>query len=235
MQYYTDMNYVENMKCDYYFEDAFNKKINSIETNKVSLFHQNIKSLPKHIDDFELYINSLDIKFSFIGLSETWLDKHKQKFYDLQGYYCVKMYRENRMGGGVSLHIREGIPHIRRNDLEYFDNELESILIEIDKDIFMTHSKVIIAVTYRMPDSSVEIFSEGISDILNTIQKEKKIFYLTGDLNIDFLKSDIHKSTSLLSDVFYKPSDEMSSNAITFMKYGSDGMNCKKVSIDLDR
>ena len=33
MQYYTDMNYVENMKCDYYLEDAFNKKISSIETN----------------------------------------------------------------------------------------------------------------------------------------------------------------------------------------------------------
>ena len=203
MQYYTDMNYVENMKCDYYFEDAFNKKISTIETNKLSLFHQNIKSLPKHIDDFESYINSLQIKFSFIGLSETWLDKDKQEFYDLQGYYCINRYRENRRGGGVSLHIREGIPHIRRNDLEYFDNELESIFIEIDKDVFMTHSNVIIAVTYRMPDSSVEIFSERISDILNTIQKEKKIFYLTGDLNIDFLKSDIHKSTSSLIDVFY--------------------------------
>ena len=96
MQYYTDMNYVENMKCDYYFEDAFNKKISNIETNKLSLFHQNIKSIPKQIDDFELYINSLDIKFSFIGLSETWLDKDKQEFYDLQGYYCINRYRENR-------------------------------------------------------------------------------------------------------------------------------------------
>ena len=86
MQYYSDMNYVENMKPDYYFEDAFNKKISSIETNKLSLFHQNIKSLPKHIDDFESYINSLHIKFSFIGLSETWLDKDNQEFYDLQGY-----------------------------------------------------------------------------------------------------------------------------------------------------
>ena len=162
------------MKCDYYFEDAFNKKISSLETNTLSLFHQNIKSLPKHIDDFELYINSLDIKLSFIGLMETRLDKDKQEFYDLQGYYCINRYRENRRGGGVSLYICEGTPHIRRNDLEYFDIELESIFIEIDKDIFMTHSNVIIAVTYRLPDSSVEIFSERISDILNTIQKEKK-------------------------------------------------------------
>ena len=78
---------------------------------------------------------------------------HKVLFY--WTCYCINRYRENRRGGGVSLHIREGIPHIRRNDLEYFDNELESIFIEIDKDVFMTHSNVIIAVTYRMPDSSL--------------------------------------------------------------------------------
>ena len=185
MQYYTDMNYVENMKCDYYFEDAFNKKISSIETNKLSLFHRNIKSLPKHIDDFELYINSLARKFSFIGLIETRLHKDKQELYDLQEYHCINRYRENMRGGSVSFHICEGIPHIRRNDLDYFGNELESIFIEIDKDIFIKHSNVIIAVTYRMPDSSVEIF------------------YLTGDLNIDFLKSDTHKSTSSSIGVFY--------------------------------
>ena len=51
---------------------------------------------------------------------------------------------------------------------------MESISIEIDNDIFMTHSNVIIVVAYRMPDSSVEIFSERISDIFNTLQKEKK-------------------------------------------------------------
>ena len=47
MQYYTDMNYVENMKCDYYFEDSFNKKINSMEKidchcfTKTSKIYQN--------------------------------------------------------------------------------------------------------------------------------------------------------------------------------------------------
>ena len=112
-------------------------------------------------------------------------------------------YRDNRRGGGVSLHIRDGISYIRRNELEYFDNELESIFIEIDKNTFMTNSNVIIAVTYWMPDLSVEIFNERITAILNTIQREKKIFYSIGDLNIDFLKSDAHISTNSLIDVLY--------------------------------
>ena len=51
MQYYTDMNYVENKQCDYYFEDTFNEKIGSIETNRLSMFHKDITSLPNHVDE----------------------------------------------------------------------------------------------------------------------------------------------------------------------------------------
>ena len=54
-----------------------------------------------------------------------------------------------------------------------------------------------------MPNPSVEIFNERISDILNTIQRETKIFYLIGDLNIDFLKSDAHISTNSLIGALY--------------------------------
>ena len=100
------------------------------------------------------------MKFSFTGLIETWLDKDKEEFYYLQGYFCINRYRDNRRGGGVLLHIWEDIYYIRRNDLEYFDSELESIFTEIDENTFMTNSNIIIAVTYRMPDLSVEVFNE---------------------------------------------------------------------------
>ena len=64
-------------------------------------------------------------------------------------------------------------------------------------------SNVVIAVIYRMPDSSVNVFNERINDTLNVIQKENKLIYVMGDLNIDLLKSDVHKSTSSLLDVLY--------------------------------
>ena len=64
-------------------------------------------------------------------------------------------------------------------------------------------SNVVIAVVYRMPDSSVDVFNERITDIMNVIQKENKMIYAMGDLNIDFLKSDVHKSTNSLLDVLY--------------------------------
>ena len=43
-----------------------------------------------------------------------------------------------------------------------------------------------------MRNSCVEVFNERISDIMNSIEKEGKVIYLIGDLNIDFLKADVH-------------------------------------------
>ena len=136
-------------------------------------------------------------------MTETWLTECKQEYYDLPHYSCINKFRNDRKGGGVTLKIREGFTYFRRSDLEHFDNELESIFIEVDKTIFNTVSNVVIAVIYRMPDSSVDVFNERINDILNVIQKENKLIYVMGDLNIDLLKSDVHKSISSLLDVLY--------------------------------
>ena len=50
----------------------------------------NIKSLPKHHNEREIYLDSLHVKFSFIVLSETWLDVFKHELYDINGYcLCI--------------------------------------------------------------------------------------------------------------------------------------------------
>ena len=148
-------------------------------------------------------MNSLDFKFSFIGLSETWLDDNKEEFYDIKGYSSVNRYRKDKKDGGVSLYIRKGITFMLRNDLDYFDSEMETVFIEIDKYIFGTDSNIVIGVIYRMPNSSVDIFNDRISEVMNVIQKERKLCYLMGDLNIDFLKADDHRATGELLDVLY--------------------------------
>ena len=54
-----------------------------------------------------------------------------------------------------------------------------------------------------MPDASVDIFNERITDILNVIDRDKKIIYLIGDLNIDIFKCESHKPTSTALDILY--------------------------------
>ena len=205
VQFYSENHYIQSFSCDYYFEDDFNSKIGNkcASTDKLSFFHMNIKSLPKHHNELELYLDSLHVKLSFIALSETWLDEFKHELYYINGYCCVHRYRTARKRGGVTLAIKNEIPYISRSDIEYFDSEMESLFIEIDKDVFGTSSNIVIGVIYRMPDSSVDIFSDRMNDVLNTIQNERKLCYILGDLNIDFLKHDEHRSTSTFLDVLY--------------------------------
>ena len=112
-QYFSDSNYINNTQCDYYTEETFNYKFknNYDFKDKLSLFHMNIKSLPKHHCELEIYLDSLSVKFSIIGLTETWLDENKEALYDIPQYTCINRYRSNRRDGGVTLAIKNGIPY----------------------------------------------------------------------------------------------------------------------------
>ena len=201
--FYTNVHFTVNMKCDYYFEDHFRQKNGFTDSSQLSPFHLNIKSLSKHYDELDTYMNCLEYKFVFIGLADTWLNEDKQSFFDLQNYTSINKFREGRKGGGVSLQILQNIPYIKRNDLAHFDSEMESIFIEIDKCVYNTNSNIIIGVIYRMPNACVDVFTDRLTDIMNVIEKEHKLCYIMGDLNIDFLKADDHKSTGALLDVLY--------------------------------
>ena len=91
-----------------------------------------------------------------------------------------------------------------RDDLSSFDDELEIIGIEIEKECYNTVSNIIILLIYRVPGSSIESFSDKMSLLLDTIaRKENKLCYLMGDLNIDLIKHDTHQPTSDFLDLMY--------------------------------
>ena len=131
----------------------------------------------------------MKFKFSFIALTENWLDESKQDLFDLQGYNCLHKFRKRKRGGGVSLYIENGIDFINRPDLGYFDSEMESLFIENEGGNFKLSNNIIIAVIYRMPNTSLDIFNDRIGNIMNIMTRENKLCYFLGDLNIDLLKS----------------------------------------------
>ena len=143
------------------------------------------------------------MKFSFIVLTETWLSEGTEELYGIQNYNVVNRFRKGRKGGCVTLYINENIPCVIRNDLEFFDSEMESLFIEVDNNVFQTSSSIIIGIVYRMPDSSIDIFNDRMTDIMNKVNKENKLFYMLGDLNIDLLKYEEHRLTSSFVDILY--------------------------------
>ena len=122
LQFYSDNHYIQSTSCDYYLEDSFNDKFGKASNldDSLSFFHQNIKSLPKHQNELEIYLDSLNCNFSFIGLTETWLDESKEALHDISNYTCLHRYRQNRKGGGVTIAVRNGIAFKVRNDLKNF-------------------------------------------------------------------------------------------------------------------
>ena len=114
-------------------------------------------------------INSLKLEYTMIALTETWLDQSKQDLYNMPKYNCINRFRKQRRGGGVSLYIKNDIKFMNRPDLEYFDAEMESLFIEIDKNVFNLSSNVIVGVIYRMPNTCMEIFNDRMSDIINIV------------------------------------------------------------------
>ena len=107
LQFYTETNYIQNTKCDYYLEDSFNYCFSESETEAInaSFFHLNIKSLSKHYNELNLYLDSLKVKFSFIALTETWLSEGTEELYGVHDYHVENRFRKGRKGGGVTLYI----------------------------------------------------------------------------------------------------------------------------------
>ena len=62
---------------------------------------------------------------------------------------------------------------------------------------------LIIGVLYRMPNACVDVFNERMCDVLNIVQKERKICCCLGDLNIDLLKCENHKPTMTYLENLY--------------------------------
>ena len=57
-----------------------------------------------------------------------------------------------------------------------------------------------------MPNTLISMFSDRISDVLNIVHRDRKICYILGDLNNDFLKHSDHSLTSECLDILYSHS-----------------------------
>ena len=95
--------------CDYYLEDAFNKRLSQLDINElcVSMIHLNIRSAAKNLDKFEAFLANLNFTFPIIGLSENWLKNHNENIHSLLGYQSEHNIRTHKGGGGVSLFIKK--------------------------------------------------------------------------------------------------------------------------------
>ena len=147
----------------------------------------NIRSVPHNFDKLRYYLDELDHKFSIIALSETWLNEYTKTTYNIIGYKHESVFRNNRMGGGVSLFITNTINYKVREDLTIDLVDVNILFIEIPKSEFKTNHNILIAVCYRAPHVRGIEFIEKLDALLDKLDKEKTYSYFIGDMNINTL------------------------------------------------
>ncbi|ESO11191.1 hypothetical protein HELRODRAFT_183432 [Helobdella robusta] len=103
----------------------------------------------------------------------------------INGFNFVGKNRSGRHGGGVGLFVKDDIIFKIRNDL-MISNELELFAIEVG---ISSKNNSLIIVTYRPPHCSKKVYMKQLEQVLLAINNEKKLVYLTGDLNIDLLEN----------------------------------------------
>ena len=112
-----------------------------------------MNSIGKH-DDFVGYLDSLDHKFSVIGLTETWLNSNNVNDFPLNQYSFVGRVRNHKIGGGVGLYVNQSYQYRERHDLSInVDDVIESQFIELT-----TPDNIIVGVIYRPPNYNLELF-----------------------------------------------------------------------------
>ena len=78
-----------------------------------SVFLQNIRSLPRNFEEFELEIEQLAQRPHIICLTETWLKGNSDNdIFQTQGYEPFYSCARIKRGGGIGIYVKTGSDHM---------------------------------------------------------------------------------------------------------------------------
>ena len=182
--------------CFYHTLSEFNSIKN--KGDSLNFFHLNIASLSLHSGELNSILINADVKFDFIGISETGLNVSSSN-YEFNGYKHLDCPTESTKGC-VRLYFSDRFNFERREDLRVYESkQLESIFIEILSE--NKGQNLIVGCIYKHPKMDVSEFNKHLYNLLEKVSREKKKIVLMGDFNIDLLKLDLHDESSSYFDI----------------------------------
>lgn len=234
--------------CKYFQIADFNE--HQRMNNQFSMMHLNIRSMSKHFDELQLFLNTMDLRFDCLGFSETWYTPENNDNFELAHFTQYKSFRSSRPGGGASLYVGNHLVSHKRDDLIIPDASVDSVFAEIEKQSLQSFPQnVVIGVIYRPPNTDLSQFNDHLEMLLTKIKGENKLCYLLGDYNVDLLKVEAHYESGRFLDIMYshsfqphitKPTrianssasliDNIFSNSIYFDITNSEGIICSDLT-----
>ncbi len=181
-----DKKFYDYLKTENFSLSDFNHSFSG-QKHDLRCFHINIQSLNSKLDEFLHLINSLDVSFDIICLSEI-LSTNIPFFSCILADYEFNFdLPKAGIVGGVGLFTHKSLKIKLRTDLyinSSSNNKIENIWMEVSK----SNKKFIIGCLYRHPNSFISDFCQLIETPLCKINKCKYPCILLGDINVDMLK-----------------------------------------------
>ena len=164
-----------------------------------SVFHSNIRSINKNLDELSALLSNLDHGFDVVGLSELWQPEDPtklEKTFSLQGYHDFQMQKGSSQNSGCGIFIKKHLKYKVRNELNFsFSSDTEEFQIFFTEILFNVDN-IIVGTIYRHPKgNSLTEFQKTLKNILKIVQKENKKIVIMGDFNIDLLHYNNHNDT----------------------------------------
>ena len=188
-QYFDSANFCESF-------DSYNRP----NLADLKLIHVNIRSIQKNGDKLLTYLETLNVNFDVVCLTETWLLKDftciHEMFPDYNAYHSVRP--GNQPSGGVTVLIHSKYSSREIVSLSCNTPYLESVFAEIE------HKGKIIRVCscYRPPGLiNYDLFLSELESKLYSINVNSIDCFLCGDFNLDLIQLHENRNVSRFYDL----------------------------------
>ena len=122
--------------------------------------HLNAHTLQCNLSGLTNLLATVNLRFSFIGITETWLQDSSHNS-NIPGYRFIHKKHTNTSGGGVGLYLADSLKLKWCLDISFTSDENdESMFVEVNR---LKEKNLIVGVIYRPPKQSLQEF---INDLI---------------------------------------------------------------------
>ena len=122
---------IERLESLYYILPEFNDNLR--DHKPFVVFNQNIRSFNQNFDSLSVFLSEIEKNIKIIVLTETWFTK--DSCCSIEGYRGYHSYRSDKIGGGVSVHVRKNIQSLCLHEFTACTEVYESCVIEVCPNI----------------------------------------------------------------------------------------------------